>query len=81
VLVRKVAVHLPATFAKHETDPTKSSLNWRARGCPALITLTNGVGIWAMLENEHFEQFVRIQTDRSHRVVTTGPYHIIRHPG
>lgn len=34
-----------------------------------------------MLENEHFEQFVRIQSDRQHRVVTTGPYRLIRHPG
>jgi protein-S-isoprenylcysteine O-methyltransferase Ste14 len=34
-----------------------------------------------MVENEHFEQFVRIQTDRNHRVVTTGPYRMVRHPG
>ena len=39
------------------------------------------LAIWAMVENEHFEQFVRIQTDRPHRVVTTGPYKIVRHPG
>jgi protein-S-isoprenylcysteine O-methyltransferase Ste14 len=47
----------------------------------AVIALTNAFGTWAMLENEHFEQFVRIQTERGHRVVTTGPYRIIRHPG
>ena len=34
-----------------------------------------------MVENEHFEKFVRIQADRNHRVVTTGPYRTIRHPG
>ena len=39
------------------------------------------LGIWAMLENEHFEQFVRIQDDRSHRVIDTGPYRLVRHPG
>jgi protein-S-isoprenylcysteine O-methyltransferase Ste14 len=34
-----------------------------------------------MLENEHFEQFVRIQQERGHRVVTSGPYRWLRHPG
>ena len=36
---------------------------------------------WAMLVNTHFEVTVRIQTDRNHKVVTTGPYAIVRHPG
>lgn len=36
---------------------------------------------WAMVENEHFEQLVRIQADRAHHVVTSGPYRIVRHPG
>jgi protein-S-isoprenylcysteine O-methyltransferase Ste14 len=46
-----------------------------------LIALAYVFGTWAMVENEHFEQFVRIQTDRKHHVVTTGPYRIVRHPG
>jgi protein-S-isoprenylcysteine O-methyltransferase Ste14 len=46
----------------------------------ALIAAVNVFGIWAMVENEHFEQFVRIQTDRKHRIVTTGPYRFVRHP-
>jgi protein-S-isoprenylcysteine O-methyltransferase Ste14 len=46
----------------------------------ALIAMVQVFGIWAMVENEYFEQFVRIQTDRKHRVVTTGPYRIVRHP-
>ena len=36
---------------------------------------------WAMLVNRHFETTVRIQKDRDHRVITTGPYRIVRHPG
>jgi protein-S-isoprenylcysteine O-methyltransferase Ste14 len=36
---------------------------------------------WAMLVNTHFEATVRIQTDRNHRVITTGPYAVVRHPG
>jgi len=34
-----------------------------------------------MAVNEHFELLVRIQTDRGHRVVSSGPYRIVRHPG
>jgi protein-S-isoprenylcysteine O-methyltransferase Ste14 len=31
--------------------------------------------------NKFFEPTVRIQTDRGHRVIDTGPYAIVRHPG
>mgnify|MGYP002684581587 CR=1 FL=1 len=33
------------------------------------------------MENRFFSGVVRIQTDRGHQVVTTGPYRFIRHPG
>jgi protein-S-isoprenylcysteine O-methyltransferase Ste14 len=36
---------------------------------------------WAMIENPYFEPTVRIQNERDHHVVTTGPYAIVRHPG
>jgi protein-S-isoprenylcysteine O-methyltransferase Ste14 len=36
---------------------------------------------WAMVVNPHFEPTVRIQKERDHRVVTIGPYNIVRHPG
>ena len=36
---------------------------------------------WAESVNKFFEPSVRIQTDRGHRVIDTGPYAIIRHPG
>ena len=36
---------------------------------------------WAMAVNPHFEPTVRIQTDRGHTVISTGPYRIVRHPG
>jgi protein-S-isoprenylcysteine O-methyltransferase Ste14 len=39
------------------------------------------VGAWAELVNKFFEPTVRIQTDRGHRVVDTGPYAFVRHPG
>ena len=36
---------------------------------------------WAMAVNTHFEKTVRIQSDRHHRVIESGPYRIVRHPG
>lgn len=36
---------------------------------------------WAMLTNPFFSSLVRIQTDRSHHVISQGPYRYIRHPG
>lgn len=36
---------------------------------------------WAMAENTFFSEVVRIQHDRGHRVVATGPYRYVRHPG
>jgi protein-S-isoprenylcysteine O-methyltransferase Ste14 len=36
---------------------------------------------WAMGENRHFESSVRIQDDQHHRVIESGPYRVVRHPG
>jgi protein-S-isoprenylcysteine O-methyltransferase Ste14 len=47
----------------------------------AVLLAAVALGAWAMLENEHFEQLVRIQDDRGHRAVETGPYRFVRHPG
>ena len=38
------------------------------------------VVLWAMATNRYFSAVVRIQHDRGHRVVSTGPYRIVRHP-
>ena len=39
------------------------------------------LAIWSMVVNPFFEKTVRIQTDHGHRVIETGPYAYIRHPG
>jgi protein-S-isoprenylcysteine O-methyltransferase Ste14 len=36
---------------------------------------------WSMVENKFFETTVRIQNEKDQRVVSTGPYAIVRHPG
>jgi protein-S-isoprenylcysteine O-methyltransferase Ste14 len=49
----------------------------------ALAGMAVGLGMFyrAMRENRYFSSVVRIQTDRGHRVVDSGPYGMIRHPG
>lgn len=37
--------------------------------------------VWAMAANRFFVAEVRVQTERGHQVVTTGPYRFVRHPG
>jgi len=48
----------------------------------ALLHLVGyGIVHFSMLANTHFESTVRIQRDRDHRVIDTGPYAVVRHPG
>lgn len=47
----------------------------------ALLTVGFFGTTWAQSVNRHFEATVRIQTDRGHKVIDTGPYAFIRHPG
>lgn len=60
------------------TQPFSTSVN-----VIALIVIVLGFvfSSWALIENRFFSGVVRIQTDRGHHVVTTGPYRIVRHPG
>jgi protein-S-isoprenylcysteine O-methyltransferase Ste14 len=37
--------------------------------------------VWATAANAFFSQIVRIQKERGHTVVTSGPYRFVRHPG
>ncbi len=45
------------------------------------LILGYGFSSWALIENRFFSGTVRIQTERGHHVVSTGPYRIVRHPG
>ncbi|MFN8379570.1 MAG: isoprenylcysteine carboxylmethyltransferase family protein [Anaerolineae bacterium] len=38
-------------------------------------------GSWALLANPYFSGEVRLQRDRGQHVISSGPYHWIRHPG
>jgi len=47
----------------------------------SFIVIGYVIGTWALLENRFFSGTVRIQKDRGHHVISTGPYAWIRHPG
>lgn len=54
---------------------------WLQVAALALIAMAIGFAKWATMTNRFFSSVVRIQRDRGHRVVDTGPYAYIRHPG
>lgn len=47
----------------------------------AVILAGYVIATHALIENRFFSGIVRIQADRGHRVISSGPYRIIRHPG
>lgn len=68
-----------------------AGLDWRFGWSPsvpatwqvaALVVMVLGysVSVWAMAVNRFFSAVVRIQKDRGHTTVTTGPYRYVRHP-
>ena len=54
-------------------------LAWQVIGLVGLIPAM-AMPWWAMSVNTYLSTVVRIQDDRDHRVVTTGPYQYVRHP-
>jgi protein-S-isoprenylcysteine O-methyltransferase Ste14 len=47
----------------------------------ALLLAGIGIAVWAEAVNRFFEWGVRIQAERGHTVIETGPYAVVRHPG
>lgn len=46
----------------------------------AMLVLSGGFIMWVMRENSFAAPVVKLQTERGHRVVSTGPYAWVRHP-
>ncbi len=53
---------------------------WTVAG---LILVVSGyvLASYALIANRYFSGMVRIQNDRDHEVVSSGPYRLVRHPG
>ena len=55
---------------------------WWVCGIGYVLLIAGLAGMtWAESVNRFFEPTVRIQTDRGHKVIDTGPYALVRHPG
>ncbi len=50
-------------------------------GALVVFLLGYAFSTWALMVNKYFSSVVRIQTERGHTVVTSGPYRLVRHPG
>jgi protein-S-isoprenylcysteine O-methyltransferase Ste14 len=57
-------------------------VTWWVRGL-GYVLLVAGIGgtAWAQAVNRFFEPGVRLQTERGHTVIDSGPYAVVRHPG
>jgi protein-S-isoprenylcysteine O-methyltransferase Ste14 len=82
------AIYLPATLLVYVI----AGLDAGRYGWSRMPFWVQGVGIglffvswlltlWSLVSNPHFEVSVRIQEDRDHKAVSTGPYALVRHPG
>jgi len=54
--------------------------NWVCAVGYALLAIGMFISAWAGSVNKFAEPTVRIQTDRGHKVIDTGPYAVVRHP-
>ena len=76
----------PATFVVAGLDAVRfgpALLMPQSVQVAALVVHVLGYGFayWAVFSNQFFATFVRIQQDRDHSVVSSGPYALVRHPG
>jgi len=74
-----IAVFVVAWLESRERAPIPPDAAWVL----GLLLFLPGWALitWSMAVNPFFEKTVRIQTDRSHRVIDGGPYATVRHPG
>ena len=62
----------------HWSDGVPQSLR-----AAALLLFVAGFGLvtWSVAVNRYFSSVVRVQAERGHTIVTSGPYRYVRHPG
>lgn len=73
-------IPIAAGFERVFGDVQEFSLPVKSLALAGII-LGYVLGTWALVTNRYFSGMVRIQTDRGHTVVSSGPYRWVRHPG
>lgn len=53
---------------------------WAVLPAVLLHIVGDALILWSMVVNPYSEKTIRIQTERGHHVITTGPYAVVRHP-
>jgi protein-S-isoprenylcysteine O-methyltransferase Ste14 len=84
VIIRVYGLLLPALFVLTGLDAGR--FGWSSP--PAGVRAASWIGLlaaaswifWVLMTNTFLSRMVRIQDDRGHRVVTSGPYRYVRHP-
>ena len=80
VLVGPAATWITAGLDVRFQGSQSFGVPWVAFGALAATAAAAFIA-WAMRANRFFSSVVRIQSERGHTVVSSGPYGIIRHPG
>jgi protein-S-isoprenylcysteine O-methyltransferase Ste14 len=73
-LIWFLAIGLDARYHASDIPVALQALGW------TMLLLSTGFIMWVMRENSFAVPVVKLQTERGHRVVSTGPYAWVRHP-
>jgi protein-S-isoprenylcysteine O-methyltransferase Ste14 len=77
--VAMIAIYVVAVMEARDRVPSAPGASWLLG--LAIFVPGWALAIWSMVVNPFFEKTVRIQTEHGHRVIDTGPYVYMRHPG
>ena len=73
-LVWFLAIGLDRRYHASDVPLALQALGW------TMLVLSTGFIMWVMRENSFAAPVVKLQTERGHRVISTGPYAWVRHP-
>ena len=73
-LIWFLAIGLDQRYHASEVPLALQALGW------AMLVLSTAFIMWVMRENSFAAPVVKLQSERGHRVISTGPYTWVRHP-